>query len=158
MSLATLFSILLSVLVWCLVCGALVPVGRFLSRRHPAAPGLWWALLVLSFVPFTPLPEMALDETIPAVLYDFSEQAEKLQLSTEIMLTAEHQWDGLWIFIALTLLVALQSIRRGARLLNKLASLRALLVSAEPLQADLCASFHRSLRLKAVRCQCIYCL
>ncbi|ALU45192.1 M23/M56 family metallopeptidase [Pseudoalteromonas rubra] len=148
MSLATLFSILLSVLVWCLVCGALVPVGRFLSRHHPAAPGLWWALLVLSFVPFTPLPEVALDETIPAVLYDFSEQAGKLQLSTEIMLTTEHQWDGLWIFIALILLAALQSILRGARLLNKLASLRALMVSAEPLQADLCASFSSLTQIK----------
>ncbi|QPB85598.1 peptidoglycan DD-metalloendopeptidase family protein [Pseudoalteromonas rubra] len=148
MSLATLLSLLLSVLVWCLVCGALVQVGRFLSRHHPFAPGLWWALLVLSFVPFAPLPEMTLDEVIPTVLYDFSEQAGKLQLSTEIMLTTENQWNDLWIFIALIFVMVLQSIRKGMCLLNKLASLRALMSSAEPLQADLSASFSSLTQIK----------
>ncbi|MCO7188903.1 MULTISPECIES: M23/M56 family metallopeptidase [unclassified Pseudoalteromonas] len=138
MTLAMLFAVLGSLLLWCIVSAALVKVGRFLTRYHPASPGLWWALLALSFVPFIPLPDMTLNGTIPVILHDFGEQTGKLQLSTELLLDSEYEWNWLWVFIALILLVAMQSIRNGAQLLNRLASLRALMASAEPLQASLC--------------------
>ncbi|WP_046006542.1 M23/M56 family metallopeptidase [Pseudoalteromonas rubra] len=137
MSLATLFTVLGSVLIWCLLSVALVRMGRFLSRYHPASPDLWWAVLALSFVPFIPLPDMTSGGSVPLILYDFAEQTDKFQVNTEILLTANTQWDWLWVFIALTSLVALQSVRQGARLLNKLTSLRALMASAEPLEASL---------------------
>ncbi|MCG7537056.1 M23/M56 family metallopeptidase [Pseudoalteromonas sp. OOF1S-7] len=141
MSLATLLAVICNLLLWCLLSVALVRVGRFLSRYHPASPGLWWAVLALSFVPFIPLPDMTSNESVPLILYDFAQQTGKLQLNTEILLTTNYEWNWLWVFIALTLLVVLQSIRQGARLLNKLTSLRALMACAEPLRADLCASF-----------------
>ncbi|WP_125779381.1 M23/M56 family metallopeptidase [Pseudoalteromonas rubra] len=137
MSLATLLAVLGSVLIWCLLSLALVQVGRFLSRYHPASPGLWWALLALSFVPFIPLPDMTPNGSVPLILYDFAEQTDKFQVNTEILLTANTQWDWLWVFIALTSLVALLSVRQGARLLSKLTSLRALMASAEPLEDSL---------------------
>ncbi|AZZ96439.1 M23/M56 family metallopeptidase [Pseudoalteromonas sp. R3] len=140
MTLATLFAVLGSLLLWCIVSAALVKVGRMLSRYHPASPALWWAVLALSFVPFIPLPDMALNGSIPVVLYDFVEPAGKLHLSTELLLDTKYEWDWLWVFIALTSLLAMQSIRYLARLLNKFASLRALMASAEPLQASLCDS------------------
>ncbi|AXQ97734.1 M23/M56 family metallopeptidase [Pseudoalteromonas piscicida] len=77
--------ILLSVLLWVALSGLTYALGVKFSARYVQNKGLWWGVLVVTFVPWIPLEHMEQHNVIPAVLFNANLQqfAEPLLAMTK---------------------------------------------------------------------------
>ncbi|KZN58796.1 hypothetical protein N473_26315 [Pseudoalteromonas luteoviolacea CPMOR-1] len=130
----SLISPLLILTLWLLTSFVLFNIGKYITKKYPATPTVWWATLILSGLPILPIGANSEVGAIPKVLLEFGGYVEQKQQQAGQISAQNMQFSFDVLFYIAVVLYFVVVIHKLSRFYSSWRNMHRLLMTSKPFE------------------------